>query len=81
MLGSNRVGNNLFFVKEDRVGRMKSVSTSEAYVISRFRDSRDTKGNLNFLSGSTRYNVISELPLIEVNNLRTTSLKELDSGK
>ena len=81
MLGSNRVGNNLFFVKEDRVGRMKCVSTSDAYVISRFRDSRDTKGNLNFLSGSARYNVISELPLIEVNNLRTTSLKELDSGK
>ena len=80
MLGSNRLGNNLFFVKKERMGRMQPINTNDAYVISRFRDSRDLAGNLNFLSGEDRYNEISELPLIEVNSLKTTTLKELDAN-
>jgi len=80
LVGSNRVGNNIFFVRRDRLGRLKALTTDEAYVLSRFRDSRDAQGNLNFLGGARRYEEIRNLPLVEVGSGRTTTLQELDAG-
>lgn len=79
LVGSNRVGNNIFFVRRDRLGRLKGLSTREAYVISRFRDSRDANGQLNFLSGDRRYDEIKNLPVVEVSSGRTTTLQQLDA--
>jgi len=78
LLGSNTVGNNLFFVRKDRLGRLTPLSAGEAYVESRFRDSRDPSGKLNFLSGERRRNEIVDVPLIEVITGAKLSLRELD---
>lgn len=78
LLGSNRVGNNIFFVRNDRLGDLKPVTTSEAWLESRFRDSRDASGQLDFKSGPARKEVIKDLPLIDVRSGQTISLAELE---
>ena len=78
LVGSNNFGNNIFFVKEERIGRLTPKITEEAYVLSQFRDSRNQNGDLNYLSGDARYKKIHELPLIEVESNSITSLKELN---
>lgn len=78
LLGSNTVGNNLFFVRNDRLGRLTPLSVAEAYVESRFRDSRDAAGKLNFLSGSRRRFEILDIPVVDVVSGRTTTMRKLD---
>jgi hypothetical protein len=78
LMGSNAVGNNLFFVRSDRLGRLAPLTVSDAYVESRFRDSRDATGALNFLGGARRRREILDVPLIQVESGATTTLRELD---
>ena len=80
LLGSNRVGNNIFFVRNDRLGDLSPVTTSEAWFESRFRDSRDTSGQLDFKSGAARKDVIKDLPLIDVTTGEPVTLAGLDAG-
>lgn len=80
LLGSNRVGNNIFFVRNDRLGDLSPVTTSEAWLESRFRDSRDTSGQLDFKSGVARKEVIKDLPLIDVTTGEPVTLAGLDAG-
>lgn len=79
LLGSNTVGNNLFFVRNDRLGRLTPLSAAEAYVESRFRDSRDAAGRLNFLGGGKRRLEILDVPVVNVVNGETTTLRTLDT--
>ena len=78
LLGSNTAGNNLFFVRNDRLGRLKTVTANEAYVESRFRESRDTSGALNFLGGLRRRAEILDVPLIDVMRDEMTTLRAQD---
>ncbi|PIQ33865.1 MAG: hypothetical protein CO186_01710 [Zetaproteobacteria bacterium CG_4_9_14_3_um_filter_49_83] len=79
LLGSNTVGNNLFFVRNDRLGRLNPLSSTDAYVESRFRDSRDANGKLNFLGGDRRCLEILDLPVVDVVSGDTVSMRTLDS--
>jgi len=65
-VGSNSVGNNAYFVRKDRLGPLKALRPEEGYVYSRFRESRDKKGNLNYLSGHERYECIKGMPVHNV---------------
>jgi hypothetical protein len=78
LLGSNSAGNNLFFVRNDRIGRLVSVSAQEGYAESRFRDSRDRDGKLNFLSGEKRKAEILDLEVVDVTSGQPTTLRALD---
>ena len=49
LLGSNSFGNNLFFVNKKYEAQNK-ISPKEAYVKSKFRESRDNMGGLSYLS-------------------------------
>ncbi len=80
LVGSNAAGNNLFFVRQDRLGRLKELSAEEAYVESRFRDSRDVNGKLNFLGGEARKREILDLPLINVVSGGVTTLRSLNAA-
>jgi hypothetical protein len=79
LVGSNLVGNNIFFVRRDRLGRLKALNKQEAYVVSRFRDSRDAQGQLNFFSGERRYDEIRNLPVVETSSGRMSTLQQLDA--
>lgn len=80
LLGSNTAANNLFFVRKDRLGRLRPLSAQEAYIESRFRDSRDAAGRLNFLGGARRREEILDLPVIEVVSGKPTTLRGLDAA-
>lgn len=77
LIGSNRAGNNLFFVREDRLGGLPVRSASEIYVQACFRDSRSESGQLTFLSGAQRAEPIADLPLVNVRNDQMTSMRAL----
>lgn len=77
---SNSAGNNLFFVRRDRLGRIPPLSSKEAYVESRFRDSRDANGRLNFLGGEKRRPEIVDLPVIDVLTGQQTTLRDLEAA-
>jgi hypothetical protein len=77
LIGTNQAGNNLFFVDKDRLGRLKARRPEDVWVEAQFSDTRDKNGNLTFLRGSKRRQLIQDLPLVNVMNGETTSLKAL----
>nr|WP_278003492.1 hypothetical protein [Nodosilinea sp. TSF1-S3] len=77
LMGSNTAANNLFFVRRDRLGRLTPLTPHQAYLDSRFRDSRDANHQLNFLSGANRLPEILDLPVVEVTTETTTTLRQL----
>ncbi|MDP3562480.1 MAG: hypothetical protein Q8R83_09930 [Legionellaceae bacterium] len=77
LVGSNSAGNNLFFVRKDRLGRLTPLSAKEAYVESRFRESRDVSGQLNFLQGNKRILELLDLSVVEVTTGDTITIRDL----
>lgn len=77
---SNQAGNNLFFVRNDRLGRLKKLTAKEAYVESKIRESRDELGNLSFLSGKKRVLSIKDMSVINVNSYDFIKIHELGVG-
>ena len=53
-VGCSSVGNNAYFVRRDKLGPLKELSAEQGYVMSRFRESRDISGQLNYLTGKDR---------------------------
>lgn len=76
-VGSNSAGNNAYFVRKDKLSGLRSLSVSEGYVESKFRESRDINGNLSFLRGVDRLQVIKEMPVFHVGHDRIFTIKEL----
>jgi hypothetical protein len=81
LVGSNTAANNLFFVRKDRLGRLNAQTPAEAFIESRFRDSRDASGKLNFLGGQTRRLEILDSPVVDVVTGATTTLRALDAAE
>jgi hypothetical protein len=78
LIGSNSAGNNLFFIRNDRVGSLKPLTAREAYVKSRIREARDPKGNLTYLSNDARFNEIKDMPVVIVATNDCRHLFELE---
>ncbi len=66
LVGCNKAGNNAFFVKRERLGKLRSVTAAEAHVDSQFADSRDREGRLTFLRGIQRGREIAELEVFDL---------------
>lgn len=66
LVGCNSNGNNAFYVRRDRLATLKELSVQEAFVDAKFREARDKKGKLLFLTDSNRYKNIQGLPVINV---------------
>jgi len=66
LVGSNRAGNNIFFVKSDLLGHIEAVAAKNAYVQSKFREVKDRSGNLTYLPFEQRLGIIADMPLINV---------------
>jgi hypothetical protein len=66
-IGCNTFGNNAFFVREDlKPDYIKELSVNEGYVMGKFREARDEKGELSFLSFEAEQKVLNSLPLLDV---------------
>lgn len=73
-VGSNSAGNNAYFVKKEFIGDLKVLSAAEGYVSSKFRESRDERGNLSYLRSNERLTAIRGLPVF---NTRTNQMEQL----
>lgn len=72
LVGTTSAGNDAFFVRNDLVNdRVEVLSVEQAYAESKFRESRDEQGNLTFVTGEDRLELIRGLPVydIETNTL------------
>jgi len=78
-VGSNSAGNNAFFVRSDLVGDLKVHTADSGYVESKFRDSRDVRGRLNFLAGKDRLREIRGLEVFDVERNETIQLAEVQA--
>lgn len=66
LVGSNSVGNNIFFVRNDVLGPLKAMTPAEAHVPAKFRISRDENGRLSYLDADAGSALIAHLPLVDV---------------
>jgi hypothetical protein len=66
MLGSNRAGSNVFFVRDDRLSKFEGRIANRAVRPSRFREARNAASELTFVRGVQRSEVIAELPVVDV---------------
>lgn len=73
-IGCNSNGNNAFFVRNDKLKELKTLTAEQGFVLSKFRESRDTQGNLTYISGAQRLDVIKGM---EIYNTRTQQLEKI----
>jgi hypothetical protein len=76
-VGSNSAGNNAHFVRKDKLGLIPALSAAQGYVESKFRESRDKNGNLTFLRGDQRIEILRDMQVYDVEGNRLISVKEL----
>ncbi len=76
-VGANGAGNNAYFVRKDRLGPLRALTCEEGFVDSRFRESRDERGELTFLSGVDRRKAIANMPLVDVDSGATLRVSDL----
>lgn len=77
LVGGNRAGSNAFFVRRDVLGGIPEVTVEEAYVRSRFRESRNRVGELSYISDhEERLRLIEDLPLVDLDSGRVVSVGE-----
>jgi hypothetical protein len=78
LVGINSVGSNAFFVRRDLLNdKVCEVTLEESYKNSSFRESRDVKGALTYLSGNARRQPIADLPLMDVITGETLRVRDL----
>lgn len=65
-MGSNSAGNNAFFVRKDCIEPEKVPADADVFVESRYRESRDEKGNLTYLKGIERLKYIRPMEVFEI---------------
>ncbi len=76
LLGSNVWGHNAFFVRSDIAGEFRELELREAYVASKFRESRDKAGRLTYVRGNERIKLIEDMPVVQVVTGETGKLKD-----
>jgi hypothetical protein len=77
LIGCNSHGNNAYFVKDGKRGSLAALDPEEAYVSSRFRESRDARGRLSYVSGDDRLGLIEHLVVQDLEQDRPVRLSEL----
>ena len=66
-VGANTAGNNAFFVRRElRPDALREVTAAEGFVPCQFRETRDERGRLAFLSAAEEAALLARLPLVEV---------------
>lgn len=76
-VGADSHGNNAYFVAQDKLGKLKELTAADGYVTSRFRESRDEAGQLTYVSGRQRLELIKHLEVFDFEKGALISLREL----
>jgi hypothetical protein len=80
LVGCNSAGNNAYFVRNNKINNLPVLTTREAFVDARFRDSRDERGNLTYLTGAERFRTIAELNVHDLRQNKIVSLNSLSDA-
>jgi hypothetical protein len=80
LLGINSWGHNAFFVRADIASDFRGLTPADVYVPSKYRDSRDKAGNLDFLRGRDRIKLVEGLPVSNVVTREQVLLRENHVG-
>jgi hypothetical protein len=76
-IGTNSNGINAFFVRSDLAGPALSQLQEARAFCSRHRDSRDEKGELSFVGGQARFDLIRNCQFIDIKTGATRILGEM----
>lgn len=76
-VGTNSAGNNAYFVRRDRLGPLRPLAAEEGFTDACFRESRDERGRLTFLSGDARRAAIADAEVVDVETGKTVRVAEL----
>ena len=67
LIGCTSAGNNAYFVRKELLNnQVREVSIEDGFVDSKFRESRDTKGRLDYRRGDERIEAIRGLPVFNI---------------
>lgn len=73
-IGSNSNGNNAYFIRNDKANFFRALTPSEGYVYSRFRQNRDSRGNLTLRSD---HEMLKEFTGLKVVNVVNNQIEDL----
>lgn len=76
-VGSNMAGNNAFFVRKDCFDADKIPGRCNDYIESKFRESRDCNGRLDYMSGSSRLELIKNMKIVNLETGTTDTISGL----
>jgi hypothetical protein len=76
-IGSNSAGNNAYFIKKNKIKDVKPLSLDKGYVESKIRESRDEKGQLNFISGRNRIKIIQNMDVVDVERNEVIKIRDI----
>lgn len=76
LVGSNSFGNNLFFVRKDYQSIENQILPEKAYVKSKFKESRDEKGCLTYLSHEDGLKLIEDMEVINLEIGKVVKIRE-----
>jgi len=77
LVGSNKFGNNLFFLREDYQPIKNQISPKQAYVKSKFKESRNKDGQLTYLTHLEALELIGENKVIDIETDNCTKIKDI----
>ena len=81
-VGSTSTGLNAFFVRDDVLGALPSMTSNQAWRDLCVRESRNPAGEMSYLSGSDRIKAIEHLPVVDVRTGQEAPIESfLDGGK
>jgi len=78
LIGTNSAGNNAFFLKKNHWNKANKLIVEKKVFNSKFRESRDVKGNLNFLNKKESLELIKNKFMIDLRNNKKKRIFELN---
>lgn len=76
-IGTNTNGVNAFFVRNDLAGPIRQSIEEIKVWAPRHRDSRNQSGQLDFVRGLGRYELIADMPVIDLESARLVALRDM----
>ena len=76
-VGSNSAGNNAYFVRLDKLTKIRPLAAEHGYVAAKFRESRNVEGNLTHLAGSACLQEISYMEVFDIEQATLTRIANL----
>ncbi|MDX6711938.1 MAG: hypothetical protein QOH96_2954 [Blastocatellia bacterium] len=77
LVGCTSAGQNAYFVRKDALGPLAPLTSEEAFIAGKFRESRSKQGKLTFMSGHAKAQEIADMPILDVELARNITVGDL----